>query len=338
MTRRLSRLRSQDGQVIVLVAVFMTAFIGMAALVVDVGAWFHQQRATQTTVDAAALAGAQALPNTGAARALALQYAADNGAGGTITSGDITFSSNYQPNDTIVVKKAQGSGSFFAKIFGIGSTTVHAHAAAMYGVPSEALYVAPIVVSKLHPDITGSACPGWVNPDGSTAPCFGPTNQTTLTLGKNGAPGAFDLLNLDCFSTINPTDPTSPCTNTNGTVGASTMANWISDGYDKYLPLGGYYSDPGAKYNGNEIDNALNARLGTELLFPVYDTLVDQGSNASYRIIGWIGFHLLSGSLQGQTGTLTGYFTQVLWQGILPKGGTPPGQNNFGMTSVALVD
>jgi hypothetical protein len=337
MTRLNSRLRGEDGQVLVLVAVFMFGLIGMAALVVDVGSWFHQQRATQTTVDAAALAGAQALPDTVAARALAKQYAAANGAGGTITDSDITFASTWSTNgaaDTIIVKKAQNSNGFFSKIFGIGSHDVHAHAAAAQGVPSEALYVAPIVVSKLHPDITGSACPGWVNPDGSTSPCFGPTNQTTLTLGKNGAPGAFDLLDLDCFTV----DVSQQCTNTNGTVGASTMANWITDGYNKYLPLGGYYSDPGAKYNGNEIDMALNAKIGSELLFPVYDTLVDQGSNASYRIIGWIGFHLLSGSLQGTNGTLTGYFTRVIWSGLVPKGGTPPGQNNFGMTSVVLID
>jgi hypothetical protein len=333
MTRLLSRLRGEDGQVIVLVAVFMTALIGMAALVVDVGSWFHQQRATQSTVDAAALAGAQALPDTAAARAIAKDYAAKNAAGGAITDSDITFSSTYAPNDTIVVRKAQSSGAFFSKIFGISSGTVHAHAAALYGPPSEALYVAPIVVSKLHRDITGEAC-GQQLADGTSNPCFGPANPTTLTLGKNGAPGAFDLLNLDCFTV----DVSQQCTNISGTTGASTMASWIENGYDKYLPLGGYYSDPGAKYNGNQIDLALAARTGTELLFPVYDTLVDQGSNASYRIIGWIGFHLLSGTLQGQSGTLTGYFTRVLWQGLIPKGGTPPGTNNFGMTSVALVD
>ena len=61
MTRLLSRVRSEDGQVVVLVAVFMLGLIGMTALVVDVGSWFRQQRATQSTVDAAALAGAQAL-------------------------------------------------------------------------------------------------------------------------------------------------------------------------------------------------------------------------------------------------------------------------------------
>ncbi len=116
------------------------------------------------------------------------------------------------------------------------------------------------------------------------------------------------------------------------------MANWISDGYNKLLPLGGYYSDPGAKYNGNEIDQSLDARTGTELLFPVYDTLVDQGSNASYHIIGWIGFHLLSGDLQGSSGTLTGYFTRVIWAGLVPKGGKPSSEPDFGVSTPTLVN
>jgi Flp pilus assembly protein TadG len=335
MTRLQSRLRDESGQVLVLVAAAMLGFIAMTAFVVDVGAWFHQQRATQATVDAAALAGAQGLPDRTAATNLAVSYGTKNDAGGTITDSNVTVSTTYGPNyDTVKVAKAQQSNDFFGKIFGFSFVTVHAKATAMVGSPGEALYVAPIVVNVLHPDITGKACGQEVaRPDSN--PCFGPTNQTTLNLGKNGAPGAFDLLNLDCISAAT-TD--SPCSNTNGTVGASTMADWITDGYDKYLPLGGYYSDPGAKYNGNEIDQALDARAGTELLFPIYDTLVDQGSNASYHIIGWIGFHLLTGDLQGTSGTLTGYFTRVIWKGLLPPNGQGGAPSSFGVGVIALVD
>lgn len=342
MTRLQSRLRDESGQVLVLVAAAMLGFIAMTAFVVDVGAWFHQQRATQSTVDAAALAGAQKLPDKAAATAEAVNYGTLNGAGGQITSSNVTVSTTYGPNyDTVRVSKAQQANDFFGKVFGFSFVTVHAHATAMVGAPSEAIYVAPVVVSMLHPDITGADCnqqlpAGTTNPDGSTSnPCFGPQYPTTIPLSKNGAPGAFDLLNLDCGDAT----LTSSCTNTQGTTGASTMADWIQNGFSKYLPLGGYYSDPGAKYNGNEIDNALNVREGTELLFPVYDTLVLQGSNATYHIIGWIGFHLTSGYLQGQSGSLSGYFTRVIWKGILPTspGGSQAPQS-LGVGTIALVD
>jgi hypothetical protein len=307
-------LRDESGQVMVLTALFMVVMIGMTAFVVDVGSWFRAQRATQSTVDAAALAGAQALPSDpAAATSLAISYGDKNGGG--VAGASITITSKYQPNDTIRISTTKSAPGFFSSVLGIGGVTVGAHASAIAGVPSQAEYVAPIVVNIKHPELSGPGCP--------TA-CFGPTHETTLPLGKTGAPGAFDLLNLNQDQTT-------------GTVGASTMADWIQNGFSKYLPLGGYFSDPGAKYNGSEIGNALAARAGTDLLFPVYDTLLNQGSNATYHIIAWVGFHLLSGTLQGNSGTLDGYFTKVIWQGIVPAGG-PSNTPDLGVRSVALVD
>jgi Flp pilus assembly protein TadG len=326
----MNRLRREEGQVMVLVAAILVGIIGMTAFVVDVGAWFRQQRALQSTVDAAALAGAQALPtDPGSALNLAIDYGAKNGGTGAISSSDVTLKSTYTTSsatpDTIVVGKAQPGDSFFGKLLGVFSVTVHARATAMAGVPTEAQYVAPIAVRITHPDLTGQACGQQNLTDPTARICFGPLNPTSLPLGKTGAPGAFDLINLD---------PTQQ----NGTVGASTLATWIQNGYDKYLPLGGYFSDPGAKYNGSEIDNALAARTGTDLLFPVYDTLSGTGSNASYHVIAWVGFHLMPGSyLQGSSGLLNGYFTKVLWQGILPAGG-PATNPNLGVTTVSLVN
>ena len=58
----MTRLRSENGQVTVMAAAIMVFLIAMVAFVLDVGSWFRQQRVTQSNVDAAALAGAQALP------------------------------------------------------------------------------------------------------------------------------------------------------------------------------------------------------------------------------------------------------------------------------------
>lgn len=316
MTRVLARLHKEDGQVLVLAAVAMVALLGMSAFVIDVGSWFRQQRATQSVVDAAALAGAQSLPTDPAgALTVAKDYGAKNGGTGVLSDANIQISSTYGANDTIKVTKSQPAGSFFGKIFGVDVVNVHATATAMVGVPSQAEYVAPIAVNILHPDLHGQP----------QCPCYGPGNQTTLPLGKTGAPGSFDLLNLD----VNQQ---------NGTVGASTMASWIQNGFDKYLPLGGYYSDPGAKYNSSNVGAALQARIGTELLFPVYDTLTGTGSNASYHVIAWVGFHLLPGStFDGSTGSLVGYFTRVIWAGIDPSGGNSGGVD-LGVRSVALVN
>jgi hypothetical protein len=288
----------------------MVCLLGGVALTLDVGSWYREHRQAQTTADAAALAAAQMLPNTDNAKATAQDYASKNG-GGIDTNG-ISFSSSQEPDDTITVHVTRSAPGFFSKIFSIDSASVHAHAAARTGVPIDAKWASPIAVNKLHPMLAGPGCP-----------CFGPTNETTLPLGKVGAPGAFALVNLD--------------NSINGTVGASTLGQWIQQGFSAYLPLGDYLSDPGAKWNDGPIQSALTARYGSDLLFPVYDTLTGTGSNAEYHVIGWVGFHLESSvNGGGSSGSITGYFTQVIWDGIQSASGTT--SPDFGVHSIELVN
>src|SRR5205807_5539248 len=127
----------------------------------------------------------------------------------------------------------------FAKVFGVDSVQVGATATAESEGIAQARYVAPITVKNTHPKLAGPGCP-----------CFGPDNETTLPLGKTGAPGAFDLVDL--------------VGDGKGTVGASTLADWIANGYNDYLGLGDYFSDPGAKWNNSTIQAALQSRFGTE--------------------------------------------------------------------------
>jgi Flp pilus assembly protein TadG len=308
----MTRLRSADGQVTVLAAVFMVFLIAMVAFVLDVGSWFRQQRSAQSTVDAAALAGAQALPgDPNGARNIATTYATKNGGVAGLT---ISIGSKWTPNDQITVTQAKGAAGFFSKVIGISAVTVHAHATAVSERPSMPLAVAPIAVNISHQDLSGLGCP-----------CFGTGYPTTIPLGKTGAPGSFTMLNLDLSTQ-------------NGTVGASTLADWLTNGFDEYLPLGDYYSDPGAKFNDNKIQSALLGRDGTELLFPVYDTLVGTGSNADYHVIAWVGFHLTGQNpISGTSGTISGWFTRVIWAGIVSSTGPPVNSPDLGVRAVALI-
>jgi putative Flp pilus-assembly TadE/G-like protein len=304
------RLRSESGQAILVTVLFLTVLLGAVALTLDIGVWFREQRQAQATADAAALAGAQALPAlpSDALRDAGL-YATANGGG--VAAGGIVLRDDYQPHDTVVVTVKRTSPGFFSKLFSIDSATVHASAAARAGVPQQAKWVAPIVVNKLHPMLSGPGCP-----------CF--RTETDLPLSKTGAPGAFGLVNLD--------------RNDNGTAGSPVLADWIQHGFNQYLELGGYNSDPGAKFNGNDIRDALSARIGTELLFPVYDSLTGGGSNAVYNIIGWVAFHLDSFDLDahGNSQVITGYFTRVIWDGI--QSSTNKNLPDFGVHSISLVN
>ena len=305
--------KSESGQAFVLMALSLVVIMGMAALVVDVGNWYHTKRRLQATADAAALAGAQLLPtDSGGAQAMALSYANKNG--GDVAGADIAVTSTAVADDTIGVRARKTDAGVFGSVLGIASADISARAKARVGPPLKARYVAPMVVFCDHPLIH--------NCNGDSTPDFG--SDTTMDYNPMGAPGAFGMLNLD---------------GGNGTPGSSDEANWILHGFNKYLGLGDYRSDPGAKFSSSNIQDALEARKGTVLLFPVYKQLDGQGQNAAYEIIGWIGFHLTSYEVHGNNSTLHGYFTEFIAQGILSQDGGDGGpSSSFGVKSIQLIE
>lgn len=305
------RIRRESGQATVVTLIFLVVLLGMAALVLDIGSWYRADRATQSTADAAALAGAQVLPYDPAnASSLALQYAGKNGGG--LSSSQIHISKSLNDNDTIQVHVSKGANGVFTKLFGVNTVTVGSNATARASLMQSAQYVAPIGVNLKHPKLKGT----------TGCPCFGIGNSTTIPLGKNGAPGSFDLLNID---------------GSKGGTGGQTLADWIVHGYSGYLPIGSYLSDTGAKWNDSLVQNALEQRMHTTLLFPVYDILTGTGANAVYHVVGWVGFYLTGHTANGSSGSITGYFTQVVWDGIesTSSDGTNP---DLGARVVKLVD
>ena len=134
----MSRLRQSCGQAYVISILFLSfVLVGMTAAVLDVGSWFRADRALQATVDAAALAGAQALPDDpGAATALAVEYGNKNG--GSISAGNVKFASKFVGNDTIMVEATRPAPGFFARMFGIDTVTVHAKEALPHVLTTDA--------------------------------------------------------------------------------------------------------------------------------------------------------------------------------------------------------
>jgi Flp pilus assembly protein TadG len=301
------RLQNESGQAILITVFFLFVIIGATALTLDVGSWYREQRQAQATADAAALAGAQVLPaDPTQATTLAQQYADSNGGG--VSAGDIVIKKGWTDNDTVQVKVTRTAPGFFSKLFSIDTVNISASAAARADVPQEVSGAAPIVVNKLHPLLSGPGCP-----------CF--NVETTLPLGKDGAPGAFALVTLD----------------PDASHGTGLTATWLKSGFNGYLDLGDYISDSGASFNGNDVKDALDFRLDTELLFPVYDTLSGGGVNAEYHIIGWVAFHLTGYDKDsGNNYRLEGYFTRVIWDGL--QSTTNKHLPDFGVYSVAIVN
>jgi len=195
------RRKNQRGIVITLVAVFMLGVVGaMAALSIDVVTIYTARSEAQLAADAAALAAARVLANSGAtsdttgtvlanvetattglATTVAIQVAEQNQVGGAyLTSANITaviFAGTPPTNPTVTVSvQVTNLPTFFARIWGAKFLTVGASATAEAYNPSGAKAatgtttpVAPICVKP------------WLLPNidpvlGTGNPIFDPTS------------------------------------------------------------------------------------------------------------------------------------------------------------------
>jgi hypothetical protein len=161
------RAGSERGQTLPLICFFMVTLLGISGLVLDLGNGYAQRRAVQNEADAAAIAGADAIPNGGTSAA-AQQMAAKNGRPGDQVT--VTMSGS----DTVTVTVSRVAPTFFLKVFGKTSLPVSATAVARI----EAL----------------GAVKGHVSPYAVTVDAY--ANGTGTTLFKESQPGAYGTIDL----------------------------------------------------------------------------------------------------------------------------------------------
>lgn len=309
MTTLLSSGRVESGQVIVFVAFILTALVGMAALVIDVGSWYRADRHLQTAADAAALAGAQELPTKpSTAVSVAMDYGTvKNGAGLDALSVNPTI----PQSDRIHVSATAQAPGFFARVISAAynEVTVKAEAEAQVLAPLSMKDVAPIAVYKDMACIVS-------NPS-----CF--DQPVTLTLIENAeydpTKSKFGLLDLD----------------RDGTVGAGDMKDWIEDGYPDYLPVNTDYPPANGEKNGIKKELQDAADEDRVLLMPVYDTA---NATTGYHIIGWAAFVIDDiGKWAGKEHVLTGHFVTFIATDLAGGGTNTAPDSDFGVHVITLT-
>jgi Flp pilus assembly protein TadG len=180
-------LADQRGQVLPWVTFVMVAVLGMAGLSIDVGHAYVVRNQLQGSANAAALAGAEALPNTTASTQAVTYSSSTTGDKnlysnlGTVTTTPsllcLTTLTNLgiqclAPANANAVKVVQKVGvpTFFMKLFGVSSLTVSATATASWKGSKPLPYnVAVIVDTTLSMNSQDSNC-----------------NQTQLACAMNG--------------------------------------------------------------------------------------------------------------------------------------------------------
>jgi Putative Flp pilus-assembly TadE/G-like/von Willebrand factor type A domain len=154
------RAQSEDGQAFIIIVLFMLVLLGFCALCLDVGHAYLAQRRLQSAADAAALAGAQELPDVASATAFANTYGSsgNNTPSGldsttmTVTTRCIASVPGCQPSNAMVVKETGVVNTTFAKLLGVPTITVHASATACSPCGEKPLDIMLVL------DRTGSMC------------------------------------------------------------------------------------------------------------------------------------------------------------------------------------
>jgi hypothetical protein len=137
---RRQHFHSQRGMTLMVVCLLLIAFLGIAALCVDLGVLYTARTSAQHAADAAALAGAFTFVNSptatqpAAAQQEAIAVASTNkilGQSVTIGNGDVVVdTANRQVTVTVTRTGAGGVNTFFAKALGISQVTIQAQARA----------------------------------------------------------------------------------------------------------------------------------------------------------------------------------------------------------------
>lgn len=150
INRRIARMRDESGAITVIMAITMTVVLGMAALVIDIGAAEARRAQLQDAADAAATGIAQRCFDStftslaacdgsvvGGATAIASVYAKDNLNDRSASVAGVTFTSN-----TVKVSLTSDQPSFFARIFDVTNTVIHTNATAKWSQPAVPLPLA----------------------------------------------------------------------------------------------------------------------------------------------------------------------------------------------------
>ncbi len=293
--------RRESGQTIVLFVVAASVLLGFTALTVDVGLMAMQKSDLQKTADAAALAGAQELPdNVSAAKTVAKAYAVANG-----NADDIVTVSIPMDNLSINVKIESTVPMHFAGILGHKTSQKSADATAKVGIAASVPWIVPFVVSK--PDNfnydniyvmrmygKGPYPNGYNYPSDYRNSTAYKTYPTTKPY-----PYQFDYMNVKIEASSNPS------------VEFQDYLNYLKNGYKKtfsvsqkmlyYAPSSGgqqsvdtfatrIANDPNTDYK--------KAKIGDSrvMLIPIVSELLARNAqeNTKVTIIGFVGFYLSS--------------------------------------------
>lgn len=284
---------SDQGSIVILVALGLTVFLGFGALVTDIGLLYAQKASLQNAVDAAALAGVQELPSD---PSQAVQIAQDYAIRNNAQNVSIQLEAN---NLEISVTAQKTVPTFLAKIWGITSEQIDATAKSMMLPPNSVSGAVPLSVQNqdfqygaLYTLKTGSGTQNTGVIGGQLYGWFGPLDltgggakdyETGLANNYQGTLKIGQILNVE-----------------NGNMSGPTQ-----QGVKARL-------DQDTRVPKNTFDNY--DRNAPEIIYVPIVSYVNYDQNAVYQvqIVGFAAFFLEGVSGNGNDSMITGRFIKTL--------------------------
>jgi hypothetical protein len=319
------------GAVMALVAFGLVAILGCAALVIDAGMLYAQRAKASNAIDAAVLAGVRELPETdtptlenpATAKDKAVEYAQANG----LDPNDVTFvlgDKNADNEYTSITGDVDSDmNMFFARVLGINTGDVKAHAKARVGVAGgfgDGNGVIPIGVREDEiPPLTEESHPSFVIKEG----------------GGDGETGWYGYVEIDGHQIKQDIVP--------GIVSGSENPVWIDQILDVIT---------GVK-NASEIREAIDARIngcthipkcGVDgydidcyriVYVPVGYDDDGPGGNKTFTITGFAALLLEERTEEDKSQVIRGTFLQPI---VAPNGFINDGATNFGVYAAELCE
>ena len=298
-------LRAQDGSVVIIFALALIVFLGILAIVADLGLLFLEKNRLSNGVDAAALAGIQELPTERArAVAVASDYIARN-----LKEVDSVSVDVYDEDKEIQVTCQKTVRFALAPLIGIASSKVRVSARARTDVVTAMKGVVPVSVVKQD---------------------FAFGEQYMLKYGPEPGQGSYRRGNFGALAL--------------GGTGASNFAHNLAHGYDGVIRVGDWLStEPGnmagptaqavrQRIEDDPTSTYDNVAKGSKrlVIVPIIESL-DVNGRKDVQVVGFGAFFLESTSRRGNDSFIVGRFIRYAAQGEIGTG------DDFGLKAAKLI-
>jgi Flp pilus assembly protein TadG len=332
-----------QGKVLVLTAFLMTAFMGLAALVVDIGVIATARAQLKTVADSAALAGARQLATTrrldptvtnlNPEIAAATSYAISTGQNNSVlTQQAVVKASDIQigyldPNNPSSTLQTGSSYTMQFNSVQVTATRSSDHAgvipalfSSLLGYGGSTISVTSTATVEIHPILnTGSTTNGLNGPLLPFAMSLADYNNAASNpsvFPSMVAAGNFGALNIP------PSNNSTQTLNSQITGGIAPSDMQTQFPPNGTVNVGSTYSFAGNPGISNGDQDSLNSIIGQARLMPVWSSVSGNGNNSTFTVSQWVVVQITAVDLTGNPKTVSVAPAVLDYPGAVPQTGT----------------